>query len=43
MAKVAINSVWASNTTNKANMTSEEISRGIILNLQSSLSILIQY
>ena len=30
MAKVAINSVWASNTTNKANMTSEEISRGII-------------
>lgn len=30
MAKVAINSVWASNTTNKANMTGEEISRGII-------------
>ena len=30
MAKVAINSVWASNTTNKANMTSDEISRGII-------------
>lgn len=30
MAKVAINSVWASNTTNKANMTNEEISKGII-------------
>ena len=30
MAKIPINAVWASNTTNKANMTSEEISKGII-------------
>ena len=30
MAKIPINAVWASNTTNKANMTSEEISTGII-------------
>ena len=30
MAKIPINAVWASKTTNKANMTSEEISRGII-------------
>ena len=30
MAKIPINAVWAENTTNKANMTDEEIGKGII-------------